>query len=252
MCDSSMSPVHTCLLHTHVSTCANPTHVQSPGHTHTHTQRPHGHLWQTLDVCEGSIQRPFRILGPVTLMSPCQVPADSPPLISGKCQGLPCSSHPAMPHLSRFAPSSLSPPSHVPQRAPRTKIPSKCYCLWVHSPPLSSREGRDCVGLVHGTAPAPGTQQAPSRCGMKKEQTGHSSAHAEQPRGHPVTPTSVHTQHPVCSSVLTHASCMYLHTCERAPCAHTCLSVSLFPRFPDGVNSGPWGLSPSLGHLRSL
>lgn len=133
--------------------------------------------------------------------NPRQVPADFPPLISAKGWGfLPSSSHPAMAHLCLFSPFSLLPPSYVPQGAPRTNIPSKRYCLWVRSSPsLSIWGGGDCVGLVPGTFPALGTQQAPTRHGKRRMQ--HSRAYPEQPRGHPVTPLSVHTQY----SMLTHA-----------------------------------------------
>lgn len=139
-CVVDLCPPFTLVYSTHMDPCVQTVHIIMHAHTckdtHTHTHNLHGHSQQTLDVCEGSIQRPLECWKLYPSWNPRQVPADSPPLISAKGWGsLPSSSHPAMAHLCLFSPFSLSPPSHVPQGAPRTNIPSKCYYLWVCSPP---------------------------------------------------------------------------------------------------------------------
>lgn len=149
------------------------------------------------------------------------MPADSPPLISGKCQGLPCSSRPALSHLSRFPPSSLSPPCHMPQRAPRTQIPSKCSRIWVHSPP-DCPSGRAGTVLVLFTAPAqPLALGRPPQVWVGK---GTNAARAAS--GAPATLTSMYTQY-ACAHLCSHTH----HTCICTPvnvhCVHT--PVCLFP-----------------------
>lgn len=218
-----MPPVHTRLLHIHVSTCANTTRNHPCTHAcaHTHPQFPHGHSWQTLDICEGSIQRPFRILGPLTLMESMpgagRLPTPHFWQVSGAPLQLPPGPVPPFPLSSIFSLTSLP---HATESTSHTDSFQVFPHLGAQPPRLSVWEGRDCAGLVHGTCPAPGAWQTPSGVGWKRNKCGMSSLGGTR-HAH----LHVHTIR-VCSSVLTHTSHTHLHTCERALRAHTCLPVS--------------------------
>lgn len=124
-------------------------HTESSVHTHEvthmHAQCPHVHSWQTLEVCEGRIQSPFRVLRPVTSVEPLPGPGLLRTPHFWQASGAPT------PSGSFFTPSpqsSLSLPSHIPYRKAPAKIPSRVPPHMGAKPtrPLL-QEGRDCVAL---------------------------------------------------------------------------------------------------------
>ena len=143
----------------HIITCAR---------AHTHTQCLHVHLWQTFDICEGSIQRLFR---PVTL---------GESLTSGKCQGVPSSSSPGMSYFSAF-PSVLS-LTFQPHPMKKTSHKGSLFSVakfGYKATRLSLQEGMDCVD--HTTCPDLGA--AGPLVNWKRNNSGRQCI-SGQPQGH--------------------------------------------------------------------
>ena len=198
----------------HIITCAR---------AHTHTQCLHVHLWQTFDICEGSIQRLFR---PVTL---------GESLTSGKCQGVPSSSSPGMSYFSAF-PSVLS-LTFQPHPMKKTSHKGSLFSVakfGYKATRLSLQEGMDCVD--HTTCPDLLRSRPPGQ--LEKEQQWQ-TVHLRATSGASVlhTLTARHTQHILPASThsrLTGTLCVWV--CEYTLClTRVCLSSY----YPDGVTSSP-------------
>lgn len=83
-------PPFTLVYSTHMDPCVQTVHIIMHAHackdTHTHTHNLHGHSQQTLDVCEGRIQRPSRMLETIPLLE--STPGSSRLPTPHFCQGL--------------------------------------------------------------------------------------------------------------------------------------------------------------------
>ena len=162
--------------------------------THTHTQCLHVHLWQTSDICEGSIQRSSR---PATL---------GESLTSGKGWG--SSVAPACPTFL----SCPSPSSHIPRRRPPTKAPSAVSPhLGTKSPHCHSRRAQTV--LTFFTPHALTWHPAGPLVSWKRNNSGR-TMHLWATSGASVshTLTARHLQHTLPAS--THSTCintLYLH-----------------------------------------